>query len=103
TDDADPKVLGPVLERLHLDTLSTPGFYTRELERLGAASVEFEELTSHLVTHYRNILAETERRWDELRSRISAEFAGPLKESLQRWIDGGEDGYISWGVFHVRT
>lgn len=103
TEDADPASLGPILERLHLDTLSTASFYERELERLGAVDIDFEERTADLITHYRRILEETEHRWDELRSRISPEFAEPLRQSLQRWIDGGEAGNVTWGIFVVRT
>lgn len=101
-ENSDPEALQPVLERLRLQSMSTVGFYRSELEKLGVASVDFEDLTPHLVTHYREILAETERRWDELEAQISAEFAERLKPSLQAWIDGGERGDVIWGIFHVR-
>lgn len=100
--EADPRALGPIVERLRLDRLETAGFYLGELVRQGARTVGFEELTPHLITHYRKILAETERRWDELEPQLGPEFASALKPSLQRWIDGGEDGDITWGIFHAR-
>src|SRR5699024_4157475 len=57
TEDSDPEALGPILERLHLDTLCTASFYRRELERLRVNTVEYEDLGSHLTTHYRKIFA----------------------------------------------
>lgn len=100
--DSDPEAIRPLLERLRLQSMSTVGFYRSELEELGVASIDFEDLTPHLLTHYRKILAETERRRGELEAQISAEFARSLEPSLQAWVDGAERGDVTWGIFHVR-
>jgi glycine/sarcosine/dimethylglycine N-methyltransferase len=105
--DGVPKSrLQPVLDRLHLDTMGSPGFYRRELSRLGFTPVSgdgFEEHRDHLVRHYGRVLEETERQEAEgLASKVSAEYLTRMKKGLANWVHGGQEGDLTWGIFHFR-
>lgn len=97
----DRDALRPILDRLHLESMGSVDFYQRELARLGLRSVEFEDHTPHLSTHYRRVLEETEQR--EASLDISADYLTPMKAGLQHWVDGGDSGNLSWGIFHARS
>lgn len=101
-DDCPPDVLGPILDRIHLTDLGSPGFYREACAEAGLIDVAFEDLTEHLVTHYRRVLAETVQRGDELVTKISGDYLERMKAGLQRWVDGGEAGYLAWGITRAR-
>jgi SAM-dependent methyltransferase len=105
-DGTSTAVLQPILERIHLDTMGSPGFYRRELSRHGFRAVEgdgFEEHREQLVNHYGSVLAETERQEaDGLADRVSAEYLTNMKKGLGHWVDGGKKGQLTWGIFHFR-
>jgi sarcosine/dimethylglycine N-methyltransferase len=101
-EDADRRSLRPILQRLHLDTMGSPQFYRGELNRLGARSVEFADLTEQLTTHYARVLAVTEEREAELAGEISRDYLEPMKVGLRHWVDGGEAGALVWGIVHAK-
>ncbi|MBK1788442.1 glycine/sarcosine N-methyltransferase [Prauserella cavernicola] len=102
-DDCDKMSLRPILDRLHLDTMGSPSFYRRELARLGMSSVEFEDHTQQLATHYGRVLEETERRNGDLSGNVSTEYLTRMKIGLKNWVEGGRAGNLAWGIFHVRA
>ncbi|WP_020578837.1 methyltransferase domain-containing protein [Actinopolymorpha alba] len=102
-DDCQREALVPILKRLRLDSMASPGFYHRELRRLGMSPVEFEDLSPHLSTHYQRVLEETERREQELSGRISDDYLSRMKVGLRHWVDGGRAGNLAWGVFVARA
>lgn len=106
SDNADPEALQPILERIHLDDLGSPGFYQRELTELGFSPVEqdgFEEHTEQLSNHYGRVLAETERLEAEgLDKKVSPDYLERMKKGLGHWVDGGRKGNLAWGIFHFR-
>lgn len=102
-DNCDKAALRPILERLHLDSMGSPGFYERELHRLGMSSIEFEDHTPQLATHYGRVLEETQRRHDELSGSVSDEYLTRMKTGLKNWVEGGRAGNLAWGIFHVRA
>src|SRR5690625_2545376 len=87
TDTASQHELEPILKRLHLDTIGTPGFYDREAARLGMTKVEFDDLSPQLPNHYGRVLAETEQRESELRGKISDEYLEHMKTGLRNWVN----------------
>jgi len=101
-DDCPEGVLEPILERIHLASLGSPGFYTETGRGLGLEFVEFEDQTPNLVRHYARVLEESEKKLDELRKGTSQEYIDRMKAGLKRWIDGGEKGYLKWGIFTFR-
>jgi len=100
-DDCPPGVLDPILQRIHLETLGSPGFYLETCQRLGLQPLAaFEDRTEHLVTHYSRVLRETQERQAELLESISAEYLERMQRGLQHWITGGQRGHLAWGLFH---
>ncbi|MGA4838812.1 methyltransferase domain-containing protein [Streptomyces sp. G45] len=105
TDGCPADVLRPILDRIHLDAMGSPGFYARELARLGFTPVTdgFEEHREHLVTHYARVREETERQEARgLADEVSEAYLTAMKAGLTRWVDGGRDGHLTWGIFHYR-
>ncbi|MBK0866693.1 MAG: methyltransferase domain-containing protein [Saccharopolyspora sp.] len=102
-DDARKQDLGPILERLNLDTMGTPGFYRRELARLGLQNFEFEDLSEYLPVHYGRVLEVLESRESELADRISEEYRTKMKRGLRAWVDSGNAGSLAWGIIHARA
>ncbi|SFB41956.1 glycine/sarcosine N-methyltransferase [Amycolatopsis marina] len=103
SDTCDKIALRPILDRLHLESMGSPEFYRRELNRLGMRSIEFDDHTDQLAIHYGRVLAETERREAEIARRVSSDYLTPMKVGLRHWIDGGKAGDLTWGIFHVRA
>ncbi len=102
-DDCPEGVLQPILDRLFLPNLGSPAFYRAEAKRLGLEDLGFEEHTDQLVNHYRRVLAETERRQAEIEAAgVSRDYIHRMKKGLRHWIEGGEKGWLAWGVFHLR-
>ncbi|WP_246077643.1 class I SAM-dependent methyltransferase [Actinomadura hallensis] len=102
SDDCSREALRPILNRLHLDTMGSPGFYKREISRLGLTP-SFEDLTPHLTTHYARVLQETEEREPQLSQDISAEYLERMKAGLRNWVRGGESGNLKWGIFRCKA
>ncbi|WP_292484853.1 class I SAM-dependent methyltransferase [Methanohalobium sp.] len=100
TDDCPEGVLQPILDRIHLESLGSPGFYRKSAKKYGMKEMEFEEHTSQLPTHYGRVLKETKRREDELSKVVSQEYINNMKQGLQHWVNGGNSGYLTWGIFH---
>ncbi|MFW5416176.1 methyltransferase domain-containing protein [Nocardiopsis sp. CNT-189] len=102
-DGAPQKELRPILERLHLDTMGTPGFYDRETARLGMSKVGFDDLSEQLPRHYGRVLEVTEARGAELAGKISEAYLTRMKTGLRNWVRGGESGSLAWGILHYRA
>jgi sarcosine/dimethylglycine N-methyltransferase len=102
SDDCPDGVLQPILDRIHLETLGSPGFYHRAAASAGLTGTGFKEMTDQLVNHYSRVLAETERREADLDGLVSNEYIENMKRGLRHWIEGGQKGHLTWGVFHFR-
>ncbi|WP_435833455.1 glycine/sarcosine N-methyltransferase [Streptomyces cacaoi] len=97
----------PILDRIHLDDMGSPGFYTRELTRLGFVAQQhkgaeggFEDLREQLVTHYGRVLQETERQEAEgLGQKVSSDYLTQMKKGLTHWVEGGRARRLTWGIF----
>lgn len=105
-DGAETSRLQPILDRIHLETMGSPGFYRRELTKLGfteASAGGFEEHREQLATHYGRVLEETERQEAAgLAEKVSAEYLTRMKKGLADWVHGGREGDLTWGIFHFR-
>ncbi len=99
TDDADHAELRPILDRIHLTDLGSPGFYLSEAERLGWRDLGFERKTEQLVNHYTRVLQTTEAEAPRLEGKVSPEYVERMKAGLRHWIEGGREGRLAWGVF----
>ncbi|TCK26058.1 methyltransferase domain-containing protein [Pseudonocardia endophytica] len=100
-DGVDQTQIQPILDRIQLSTMATPGFYTTGLEARGFTSVTFEDHAHQLPTHYGRVRQELVKRESELGGRISEEYITKMKAGLQHWVDGGNAGNLTWGIFHA--
>ncbi|WP_029895612.1 methyltransferase domain-containing protein [Desulfohalovibrio reitneri] len=102
TDDCPTSVLQPILDRVHLDTLAWPQFYKDTAAKLGLEVVEFDDHSHQLPNHYGRVLKELESREDELKAAVSEDYIERMKTGLQHWVEGGNNGHLTWGIFHLR-
>jgi sarcosine/dimethylglycine N-methyltransferase len=97
-DDCPPGVLGPVLERIHLDSLGSFAFYRAQAQRLGWKEIEVRDLTHQLVRHYtrvREVLTASRAR---LRAHVSDAYIDRMITGLGHWIEAGKQGFLAWGI-----
>jgi sarcosine/dimethylglycine N-methyltransferase len=99
SDNCPEGVLQPILDRIHLSSLGSPAFYREMANKNGMSEVLFEEQTQQLVNHYSRVLQETERQTAELQKTVSGEYIERMKKGLGHWIEGGNNGYLAWGIF----
>ncbi|MGD9785058.1 MAG: cyclopropane-fatty-acyl-phospholipid synthase family protein [Hyphomicrobiaceae bacterium] len=92
-------VLQPILDRIHLETLASPGFYRQELTRLGFTQQRFDNLTGHLRAHYARVRAELANRRAEIERSASPAYIDRMLAGLGNWVSGADKGYLAWGIF----
>lgn len=102
-DGCPEGVLSPILERIHLQSMGSPGFYRREGQRLGWIERGFDDESPQLPTHYGRVLRELEGREDEIRQVVSDNYIGAMKKGLGHWVEGGNKNHLAWGVFHFQA
>jgi sarcosine/dimethylglycine N-methyltransferase len=98
-NDCPQGVLQPIFERIHLSSLGSPGFYRQQCENSGLREINFEQRTDQLVMHYSRVLQETEKAESQLAGKVAPDYIERMKKGLGHWIDGGEKGYLVWGIF----
>ena len=101
-DNCPTEVLGPILARLQLEDLASPGFYRETLGELGFEEVRFEDNTSQLANHYQRVHDETVARDAELAKVVSRDYIERMKTGLKHWVAGGRNGHLAWGIFVFR-
>jgi sarcosine/dimethylglycine N-methyltransferase len=99
-DDCPAGVLQPVLDRIHLDSLGSFAFYREAAARHGLHEVEVIPMTEQLVTHYRRVAEELERRMPELMGLVSEDYVRRMLTGLGHWVEAGGKGYLAWGILH---
>jgi SAM-dependent methyltransferase len=101
-DDCPAGVLQPVLDRLHLESLGSIGFYREQAQRLGWGELRVHDLTPQLVAHYSRVRQDLATRREELSSKISGEYFDRMIQGLAHWVDAGAQGYLAWGILHFK-
>lgn len=102
-DDCPEGVLDPILNRIHLNSLGSPGYYIKTAKNLGLLDLGFEDHTHQLPRHYSRVYQTLTELEDELADRVvSRDYIERMKGGLQHWINGGNSGYLAWGIFHFR-
>ncbi len=101
-DTCPPGVLGPVLERIHLASLGSIGYYRGLARALGWQEVGVRELTEQLVLHYSHVRRSLRRRRDQLVSKVSADYVDRMLVGLEHWINAGSRHHLAWGILHFR-
>lgn len=103
SDTCPPGVLQPVLDRIHLDTLGSYGFYREVTRELGFEEVQVVDFSEHLPRHYGRVREELMGRYDEVVGVISREYVDRMLKGLGHWIEAGERDYLRWGIMHFRV
>lgn len=98
-DDCPEGVLDPILARIHLPDLGSPGLYRSLAERHGWKDHGFEDLTDQLTRHYTRVLETTREEAGRLVGKVSGEYLERMQAGLGHWIEGGAAGHLAWGVF----
>lgn len=101
-DDCPEGVLDPILARIHLDSMGSPGLYRAYAAKHGMQEISFIDLSPQLAMHYARIALEMDSKKDELEACVSAEYIANMKIGLQHWVDGSNNGYLTWGIFHFK-
>jgi sarcosine/dimethylglycine N-methyltransferase len=101
-DDCPPDVLGPVLERIHLDTLGSFAFYRAEARRLGWQELGVDEMTHQLVRHYTRVREVLSASRSQLAAKVSEAYIDRMITGLSHWIEAGSKGYLAWGILRFR-
>jgi SAM-dependent methyltransferase len=101
-DDADTSLLAPVLERLDLESLASPGFYRDAAGEVGIPMTAFDDRSPHLWRHYARVLEELERNEELVRRTSGDDYVERMKRGLANWVSAGRAGSLVWGiiVFH---
>jgi SAM-dependent methyltransferase len=100
SDDCPEGVLGPVLARIHLDTLGSFAFYRKHLAELGFVEKQVLDLTEQLVRHYSSVRQELQARYDEMTTLSTKAYVDRMIQGLGHWIEAGQAGYLAWGILH---
>ncbi|RDC71751.1 methyltransferase domain-containing protein [Rhodovulum sp. 12E13] len=99
SDDADPAQLQPVYDRLQLTSLGSFRFYREAAEGIGFETVEQEDLTHNLRTHYARVREDMLANYDRLRdSGASAEYLDKMAVGLENWVKAADQGNLAWGI-----
>ena len=101
-DDCPEGVLQPIYDRIHLVSLGSPGFYRDYAKQIGFQDMGYVNLDDYLPIHYGRVLEEMENRESELEQVVSKAYIQNMKKGLRYWIDGGNKGYLAWGLFHFK-
>ena len=101
-DDCPEGVLGPVLNRIHLDSLGSFAFYRQQARRLGWEEVAVIDHNRQLVNHYTRVRQELVKRREDLANKVSADYIDRMVQGLGHWIDAGSNGYLAWGIMYFR-
>src|SRR5699024_91508 len=94
--------LSGVLERLNLSSLASPAEYKQLAAAAGLELVEFDDLSSMLPQHYGRVLAETKANTEPSLQTASQTYLDGMMTGLQHWVEAGDRGLLSWGIFHFR-
>lgn len=95
----DQRELGPILERLSLESMGEVDSYRHLFEEVGLfLDTGFVDLTQHMEVQYGRVLRELEDRERELKGEISDEYVGNMKVGLKNWVEGARNGKLCWGI-----
>ena len=96
----DSEKLQPILDRIHLPSLGSPGFYREMAKKYGLKEIKFEEHAHQLPRHYGRVREELiKREKDLLEGGVSQAYIDRMKQGLQHWVNGGNAGILTWGIF----
>jgi SAM-dependent methyltransferase len=101
-DNIPEGVLGPVLDRIHLDSLGSFKFYWEEARKNGFELMSINNMSQHLVIHYDRVRQETEKRYEEIVDACGREYIDQMIQGLNHWVKAGHQGHLNWGIMHFK-
>ena len=101
-DGVNMDLLKPILDRIHLPDLASPERYRAWGEAVGLTREVWDERTAMLIRHYDRVRQDTRRRREELENTISTGYLNRMDVGLGHWVEGGEQGRLSWGLMRFR-
>ena len=96
------KVLKPILDRIHLDSLGSIEYYQQLAKDLGLKEVGVTDLSKNLPAHYARVLQELVAQHNTLIQVCAEEYLANMKVGLQHWVDAGIAGHLTWGILHFQ-
>lgn len=97
-DDCPVDVLQPILDRIHLEELGSVKRYRELAAATGFRERVVLEMPEQLTKHYTKVLEELERQEKALQKGVSQAYIDRMKKGLQHWVEGGQNGYLNWGI-----
>ncbi|MGK7889582.1 MAG: methyltransferase domain-containing protein [Leptolyngbyaceae cyanobacterium] len=101
-DDCLPGELQAVLDRIHLDSMGSLGFYRKAAESMGLDEVQVVDLSKQLINHYSAVLEALNQNYDSLKELSGEDYLERMKVGLNHWIDAGKSNKLVWGILHFR-
>ena len=102
-DECPPEALGPVLARIHLESLASFDFYRRTAPEVGLELVAIDDLSGELGRHYGAVRAELESRREEMTALCTPAYVARMIDGLGHWIEASSRGHLAWGILHFRA
>lgn len=99
-EDVDETILKPVLARIHLPSMGSFATYRSYANGLGWDERKIEDLSYQLTRHYGRVKEVLEERGAELRDVCTADYRERMKTGLDRWVEAGRQGALTWGILH---
>ncbi|CAF9923171.1 MAG: hypothetical protein HETSPECPRED_005261 [Heterodermia speciosa] len=94
--------LGPIKQRLSIDTFGSQKFYDEEFAQYGFEAVSFEGHRDQLTLHYSRVLQEIEKQKEALDKDIPTDYFERVKDGLSTWITGAKEEQLDWGIHLFR-
>lgn len=99
SDNCPEGVLQPILDRIHLEQMGSVKLYKELANTVGFVEPEIIEMPDELPNHYARVLNKLEENENSLLSNgCDVEFIDRMKTGLSHWVDGGNKGYLNWGI-----
>jgi sarcosine/dimethylglycine N-methyltransferase len=102
-DDCPSGVLGPVLARIHLESMGSFAFYRAQLAARGFEELSVADLTEQLGTHYARVRAELTARYDDMCRLASKAYVDRMLVGLENWVRAESSGHLRWGILHFEA
>lgn len=100
-EGAPHEVMQPVLARIHLESMGSYAFYRDIAEQYGLKLVAQEDMTNHMITHYRRVKEELLAHYDNLIKHCSKQYLDNMAGGLDTWIEAANGGHICWGLLSL--
>lgn len=98
-NDVPEGVLQPVYDRLQLNSLGSPRFYSEAAETVGFQTLAQEDMTHQLRAHYARVREELIANHDKLRDAgASLEYLEKMTIGLENWVKAADAGHLAWGI-----